>query len=273
MAKFPLLLEPEQLALSLPLSTQVLVIEQASLDMYQAGHIPQSVWLDFKRLQASQGSPGFLPSLEALSALFSELGITPDTHIICSDGEGGGWAGRLIWALDCLGHKHYSLLDGGLTAWKAAGLPLSQEAPARTPSQYQAQLINNNCTITKAQILAKLDDPNFVMWDARSLAEYQGSKALAARAGHIPNAVHLDWTDLMDKNRALRLRDLATLRQELAALGITANKDLATHCQTHHRSGLSYVVGKLLGLPIKGYAGSWAEWGNDPHTPITTHLS
>ena len=69
MAKFPLLLEPEQLALSLPLSTQVLVIEQASLDMYQAGHIPQSVWLDFKRLQASQGSPGFLPSLEALSAL------------------------------------------------------------------------------------------------------------------------------------------------------------------------------------------------------------
>lgn len=269
MAKFPLLLEPTLLAQHLPLDGQTVIIEQASLETYQAGHIAQSQWLDFKRLQANQGSPGFLPSLEALSALFSELGITPDTHIICSDGEGGGWAGRLIWALDCLGHKHYSLLDGGLTAWKAAGLPLSQDCPSRSPSQYQAHWIDDSVTISKEQILANLSNPNFIMWDARSLAEYQGSKALAARAGHIPRAIHLEWTDLMDKNRALRLRDLESLRQELTLLGMTADKELATHCQTHHRSGLSYVVGKLLGLPIKGYAGSWAEWGNDPFTPIT----
>ncbi|MDG1207545.1 MAG: sulfurtransferase, partial [Pseudomonadales bacterium] len=42
------------------------------------------------------------------------------------------------------------------------------------------------------------------------------------------------------------------------------------HCQTHHRSGLTYLIGKILGFDIRAYDGSWAEWGNDPTTPIET---
>ncbi|HNP01660.1 MAG TPA: rhodanese-like domain-containing protein [Agitococcus sp.] len=52
-------------------------------------------------------------------------------------------------------------------------------------------------------------------------------------------------------------------------LGITANKTVIVYCQTHHRSGLSYLVGKLLGLNIKAYAGSWSEWGNLRDTPVS----
>ncbi len=70
----------------------------------------------------------------------------------------------------------------------------------------------------------------------------------------------------MDTDRQLRIRsDIADL---LDSIGISADKKIITHCQTHHRSGLTYLVGKLLGLNIMAYHGSWSEWGNDPDMHI-----
>ena len=57
----------------------------------------------------------------------------------------------------------------------------------------------------------------------------------------------------------------------LEKLGVTADKEVITHCQTHHRSSHTYIVLKALGFPrIKGYPGSWSEWGNDFELPIET---
>ena len=65
---------------------------------------------------------------------------------------------------------------------------------------------------------------------------------------------------------ALRIRTDA--REYLASLGLTADKRIITHCQSHHRSGFTYLVGKAVGLNIRAYHGSWAEWGNHPTTPV-----
>jgi 3-mercaptopyruvate sulfurtransferase SseA len=71
----------------------------------------------------------------------------------------------------------------------------------------------------------------------------------------------------MDKERNLRIRkDIAEV---LLNLGITPDKEIITYCQTHHRSGFTYVIAKFLGYPrVKGYAGSYSEWGNHPDTPV-----
>ncbi len=72
----------------------------------------------------------------------------------------------------------------------------------------------------------------------------------------------------MDKTRNLRLYPLEDLKMKLERIGISEGNSIITHCQTHHRSGLTYLIGKALGFNIRAYDGSWSEWGNLEDTPI-----
>ena len=270
LSDLPLLIEPKELALQLPLAN-TLIIDQSKAETYLQHHIPGAVHLDFKRLQLGhKPTPGALPSIEALSTVFSELGLTPDTHVIAYDDEGGGWAGRLIWALDMIGHQHYSYLNGGIHAWLKDGLECESGNNPPSASQYSVTTLQDGFSLTKDEISARLGQADFAIWDARSAKEYSGEKVISARGGHIPGAVNYEWTLGMDAGNGLRINNLDDFRALLKTMGIDESKEIATHCQTHHRSGYTYLVGKILGLNIKAYAGSWSEWGNDENTPITT---
>jgi thiosulfate/3-mercaptopyruvate sulfurtransferase len=270
----PLIVEPAELHANLSAANspadKLLIVDLCSAEKYQAGHIPGAVHLNTADLIAgTKPAPGLLPTAEQLAVVFSRMGLTPEKHIVCYDDEGGPWAGRLIWTLDVIGHKHYSFLNGGKTAWLADGLPLQVEdhIPQVAPLQ---QLTFDPQYIAEAdEIVAHLDDKSFLVWDARGFDEYTGDKAVSARGGHIPGAIHCEWTELLDKNRALRLRaDLASYLQQK---GITPDKNIVTHCQTHRRSGLTYLAAKSLGYQnIRAYPGSWSEWGNADNFPVNT---
>ena len=269
-APLPLLLEPAELEAQLG-RDDLLILDLSSADNYARGHVPGAIHIAPQSLQCGiKPAPGKLPSLEALSELFSRVGLTPDRHVVAYDDEGGGWAGRLIWTLDVLGHDNYSYLDGGARAWIEEGHPVETQANSGTPSAFEARL-HSGPIASLETIEAQLGDANVAIWDARPPEEYAGTKVVAARGGHIPGAVNLDWLELMDRQRNLRLVDAQALRQRLEKLGITPDKRVITHCHTHHRSGLSYLAMKVLGYPdIQGYDGSWGEWGNRADTPIET---
>lgn len=265
----PLIVEPEQLQARLD-DPQLLIIDvPANPDSYRQGHVPGAIFLDFRYLMRGEGPvPSDVPSVEALSRLFSALGLTRDTHVVAYDDEGGGWAARLLWTLDLIGHQRYSYLNGGIHAWRDAGLEESSEPTAPVPSDYQAEILNPQAMISADEIKQKLDDKQFAVWDARSQAEYDGEKGNNKHLGHIPGAVNMDWVNAMDRQRALRIRDYAELVTELGALGLTPEMEIATHCQSHHRSSFTWLVGKALGFNMRGYPGSWGEWGNRDDTPI-----
>lgn len=265
-AELPLLIEPAQLASRLD-APELILVDLTSPARYAAGHIPGARFVDPKRTQLGQPpAPGFLPERGQLEQLFAELGHNPDAVYVVYDDEGGGWAGRFIWLLDVIGHRRYHYLDGGLLAWQADNHELSTRVP---PAGTQAVSLNIDTapTATREYLQSRLGAADLAIWDARSPNEYSGEKVLAQKAGHVPGAVNFEWTAGMDPSRALRIRQ--DIQAQLNSLGITADKEIITHCQTHHRSGFTYLVAKILGYPrVKAYAGSWGEWGNHPDTPV-----
>ncbi|PRY72765.1 sulfurtransferase [Halomonas ventosae] len=270
----PLIIEPDQLAEHLDEPSLLVIDVPLRAESYAEGHVPGAVFLDHRLLMhgedpAGNSVPNEVPTVEALSRLFSSLGLTRDTHVVAYDDEGGGWAGRLLWTLELIGHTRYSYLNGGIHAWREAGRPVSTEPSAPRPSDYEAEILHPEVAIDRLELQERLGEKGFAVWDARSRAEYDGEKGNNTRLGHIPGAVNMEWTDAMDREHGLRIRDYAELVTELEALGLTPDMEVVTHCQSHHRSGFTWLVGKALGFEkIRGYAGSWKEWGNRDDTPV-----
>ncbi len=275
--ELPLLIEPEQLQALLndqgPGKDDLLILDVSSADNYARHHVPGAIHIPPSALVSGvKPATGKLPEAERLQALFSAIGLSADKHVIAYDDEGGGWAGRLIWTLDVLGHKNYSYLNGGLVSWVNEGHPCEQIANQGQAVDFELS-IDSSPIAELEEVLASLDNEAIAIWDARSAEEHAGSKVVAQRGGRIPGAKNIDWLELMDRERNLRLIDLDALQQRLDSLGLGKDKLILTHCQTHHRSGLSYLAMKLLGYPrYKGYHGSWSEWGNREDTPVESDV-
>ncbi len=264
---FPLIINVEDFEPHLD-DSDLLIIDLCREENYVAGHLPGAIHIAPLELTGGvKPAVGKLPSVERLNSLFSTIGYTPESQIVVYDDEGGGWAGRFVWTLDVIGHARTSYLNGGLTAWIAAGFPLTTRQPVIKATSTNLR-VDRQFIAEKKDVLASIDDPETLIWDARSAEEYAGTKVVASRGGHVPGAINLDWLDTMDEQNNLELMD--GLQPLLESRGITRDKNIITHCQTHHRSGLTYLVGKMLGYNIRAYHGSWAEWGNDPDTPIET---
>jgi thiosulfate/3-mercaptopyruvate sulfurtransferase len=263
-AGLPLVIEPADLLARLA-SPQLILVDLSSANRYVSGHIPGAHFVEGKRTQLGMPpAPGLLPAIGDLEKLFSELGHRDDAVYVVYDDEGGGWAGRFIWLLDVIGHKACHYLNGGIQAWPADKLSTEAPAPATAPVRLQ---LHSEPTATREYLQSRLGADDLVIWDARAPQEFSGEKVLAAKGGHIPSAVNFEWTAGMDLNDHLRIRkDIAEVLQQL---GITPDKEVITHCQSHRRSGFTYLVAKALGYPrVNAYAGSWSEWGNHPDTPV-----
>lgn len=274
MADLPIILDADELQTQLSTSSSnvdIAILDLSQPTTYLQQHIPGALFLDYSWItRAENPIMGLLPDIEQLNRVFSAFGITPDTHIVAYDDEGGGRASRLLWTLDCIVHNHYSLLNGGLQTWINKQLPISQEIVWPTPSNYSGT-INTAPIADKQFILESLNDDAAMVLDCRSPMEYSGTKVFAARGGHIPGAINMNWMDLIDTDNHLQLKAINEMEQILLSKGVTKDKTIITHCQTHHRSSHSYIVLKSLGYEkIKGYPGSWSDWGNDPSTPIET---
>lgn len=268
MPLLPLLVEPQKLATRLS-APELLVVDMGRPETYAHEHIPGAVHVEYADIAVARPpATGMIPDADRLTEVLRAIGLRPEHHVVAYDDDTGGRAARLLYTLDVLGHRNYSLLNGGLGAWEEAGLPIDSAVAARARSHIEAR-IGTHGIADKDYIRAHIGDPAVLLVDTRAPEEYDGSLKRAARGGHIPGAVNFNWTEAMDPARHHRLKPAEELQRTLTALGVTTDKEVVVYCQTHHRSAHTYFVLKYLGYPrVRGYPGSWSEWGNIPDLPI-----
>lgn len=269
-APFPLLIEAEDLHAQLG-RQDILLVDMSALEQYRCGHLPGAVHLDFGDIVAERPPvAGLLPDEASFNRRMRALGLRQDVHVIAYDETGGLKACRLLWTLHCFGFDSVSLLNGGLEAWQAAGFAL-QSGEIR-PTEGDIELHRTGAGVRNAEdILVRLGRKDVVLLDARSASEYVGHDVRSARGGHIPGAVHFEWSRAEDPYGHHRFRPANVLRDELAAIGVTPDKEVIAYCQTHRRSCVSWFTLRLLGFEkVYGYPGAWSDWGNRQDLPIET---
>ena len=268
---FGLLIEAEDLVPFLG-HEKLRIVDLSRNSVYEQLHLPHALQVKPSMLlRQDEDTSGLLPELEALQDLIQYLNISPEHHVVAYDDEGGAWAGRLIWNLHCLGFENTSLLNGGIHAWLAAGFPITSEIEPLTPVSSLVPVVEKNqYRIQYDELLEKCQNQSVQLWDCRTTDEYTGLRLAARRGGHIPGALHFEWSTALNRENDLKLHPLERTRQRLEQLGFNLNEPVVVYCQSHHRSGLAYILGRLLGWKIQAYDGAWSEWGNRPDSPVIT---
>jgi thiosulfate/3-mercaptopyruvate sulfurtransferase len=198
--------------------------------------------------------------------LIQAKGVNAESTVVVYDDISGMRAARLFWFLEFFGHNDVHMLDGGFTAWQAAGLPSTHLAIIPKPGNFKMQP-RRELLATVEDVQDRLHKSSTVIVDTRTDAEYTGQMVRAARGGAIPGSVHLEWTrNLDDRGFFKGAEDLVRL---YADHGIGPEKEVIPHCHGGYRSAHTYLALRLLGYPaVRNYLGSWGEWGNRVDLPI-----
>lgn len=212
-----------------------------------------------------------LPTATAFTALLQRWGVDESTRIVAYDQGNGAFAARLWWLLRAIGFEAVQVLDGGLAAWKAAGLPLTTATRQRKPSERSTREFND--WLSTEQLEQALATRTITLVDARTAERFYGrQEPIDPVAGHVPGALNHPLTDNLEADG--RFLSPETLRERWQrTLAGQSPQTLVAMCG----SGIT-ACHNLLALEVAGlsggrlYAGSWSEWIRDPKRPVATQV-
>lgn len=246
---------------------------------YISGHLPNAVHISE---QAFRGPNGKLPyqiwPARDLANLLSKAGISNnDKVLVYSDGANVLGASLVAYILEKSGVPTIGILDGGFSAYKTQGQPVTKVFPNYNPGVFNPKSVPG-LAISLKEVLELVGKPNVVIVDPRPKGLFEGTEQTFIRNGHIPGAINITWQSVTEANNpeeALKnphkLKSIEELRKLFVSRGVTPDKTVIISCSTGREASLQYIVLKhLLGYPnVRIYEGSWTEYSTTDH-PVQT---
>lgn len=242
---------------------------EAGRQAYEKAHIPGAVYghLDDDLCGPPLTDLGRhpLPTPEAMTALFSLMGIEAKTQVVVYDDANGAISSRLWWMLRYMGYDAAAVLNGGWQVWEEANHPVHSGVEVNSLAQF-------NGAPQEGWLVTLSDLGNLpLLVDSRAPERYRGeTESIDPRAGHIPGAINYFYQLNWDENDRYLPRHVLRERFE-KFLGNATAEETTFHCG----SGVT-ACANILALAYAGlgygrlYIGSWSEWCRDPSRPAIT---
>ncbi|MES2685445.1 MAG: sulfurtransferase [Pseudomonadota bacterium] len=274
------LVSPEQLSAMMG-TEPVVIIDTRDADTYAAGHLPGAVNMrEIFTFLATSTAEGLTALKSTFAEHFGAVGLSgKETAVFYEDAlnSGYGQSCRGYYLLTWLGYPKIKVLNGGFSAWKAAGLPVSTEAATPVPATFPADLAMSDVMLTKDDVAAALGS-DVALLDVRDIDEWTGEssspygKDFAPRKGRLPGAKWIEWYRFM-KPSALGpvFKSPLEVQAECATAGIATDDTVYLYCFKGARASNTFLALKQAGFnDVRMYFGSWNEWSRDDSLPIDT---
>jgi thiosulfate/3-mercaptopyruvate sulfurtransferase len=228
------------------------------------GHVPGAVNVPFDSFRRGDddgdgdgdGRGGTLPGATVWRDLMESAGIAPDDTLVAYDDTNGVFAARFLVTALAYGHRDVYLLDGDYSAWTRTH-PTTTAPTERDRTSYEVREPAVDPFVDYEWVRGLIDSGavergEAVILDTREPEEWA--------AGHLPGAVQLDWRALVDEDTR-GILPAETLREVLAAHGVTEGTDVLLYCNTARRISHTFAVLRHLGIAdVAFYEGSLTDW-------------
>ena len=279
-AKFAEYAHPERLVstewVAAHLDTPGVVLVESDEDvlLYETGHIPGAVKIDWHTDLNDPVERDYIDGA-AFAELLGSKGISRDTTVVIYGDKNNWWAAYALWVFTLFGHADVRLLDGGRAKWEAEGREYTTDRESAERVDYPVvERDDRGIRAFKEDVLAHFGNP---LIDVRSPEEFSGARTTAPaypeegtlRAGHIPSAQNVPWGKAAADDGTFRsLDELNALYRDGA--GLADGDDVIAYCRIGERSSHTwFVLTHLLGFEgVRNYDGSWTEWGSAVRVPI-----
>jgi thiosulfate/3-mercaptopyruvate sulfurtransferase len=241
----------------------LVLLQIGDRSQYDREHIPGARYLDFHSIsdRSTSGLMLELPPVSRLDSNFAALGVTRESRIVLYFGSDWLSPTTRAWlTLEYLGlGENTAILDGGLPAWKAAGHPVTSDAPAPVTPRPLASTAHPEIVTDAEWVHARLGQPRFRVIDARDAEFYQGLDAgSGTRAGHLPGARNIPFTSVTDTlGRFLPDSALSRLFRQA---GVSRGDQVVAYCHIGQQATAVVFAARLLGYDVRLYDGSWQDW-------------
>ena len=238
---------------------------------FEAAHIPGARFFDTDEVaDRSTDLPHMAPPPEQFAEQVGALGIGNGDTVVVYDQQGLFSAPRAWWTFRLFGHDAVQVLDGGLPLWRAEGRPVESGAaapvaPATFRSQFRRELVRDLEQVRRAL------EHRTQLLDARPAARFRGEAPeprAGLRSGHMPHALNLPFSELVDDGR---LRPPEELAARFEQARVEAGRPVTATCGSGLTAAiLALALARLGHWETAIYDGSWTEWGGRADTPVVT---